>query len=185
MDNMEIEIKLQLSEEQFNLIKARLETDDINYRFQKQEDIYFAKYGKLNNTEGLRIRLENSKAFLHFKKIFFGATELDTHIQEFKTEISDPEQLKLILQMFDINEVLTINKSRYIYKYKDFFEISLDSVEDLGYFIEIEILKNENIRKTNIAINKIIDELKLDIAQRNFDGYSNLMYKKIKDRKII
>lgn len=179
MDNVEIEIKLQLNEEQFNSIRTGFEADGINSRFQKQQDIYFAKDGKLKKTEGLRLRLEDTNAFLFFKKIIFSADELVTHIQEFKTEIGDPEQLKLILQMFDINEILTIKKSRYIYKYKDFFEISLDSVEGLGYFIEIEIINNKNIQTTNMSIIDIVNDLKLDITQRNSDGYSNLMYKKL------
>ena len=60
------------------------------------------------------------------------------------------------------------------------FEISLDLVEDLGYFIEIEIYDKElPIREANKLLLKFIQELNLDITKRNLKGYSYLMYDRI------
>lgn len=63
------------------------------------------------------------------------------------------------------------------------FEISLDLVENLGYYIEIELYnKNLPIREGNKLILEFVKQLNLDITKRNLKGYSYLMYEKILNR---
>ena len=64
------------------------------------------------------------------------------------------------------------------------FEISLDLVENLGYFIEIEVYDKElPIREANKLLLEFIEQLNLDITKRNLKGYSYLMYDKINSNK--
>lgn len=66
-------------------------------------------------------------------------------------------------------------------KNADSIENSLDKVEGLGYFIEIEMYdKNIPIKEANRLLLEFIKEMDLDITKRNLKGYSYLMYDKTK-----
>ena len=85
-----------------------------------------------------------------------------------------------ILKGVRINKICDLKKQRDCFIYKDMFEISLDLVEDLGYFIEIEIYdKDLPIREANKMLLDFVKELNLDITKRNLKGYSYLMYDKM------
>jgi len=76
-------------------------------------------------------------------------------------------------------------KQRDSYIYKNIFEISLDKVEELGYFVEIEIYdKNIPIKEANQLLLNFIKEIGLDITKRNLKGYSYLMYDKINRKNV-
>mgnify|MGYP005800791479 CR=1 FL=1 len=82
-----------------------------------------------------------------------------------------------------INKICDLIKQRDSFIYKDMFEISLDLVENLGYYIEIELYnKNLPIREGNKLILEFVKQLNLDITKRNLKGYSYLMYEKILNR---
>jgi predicted adenylyl cyclase CyaB len=182
MENIEIEIKLSITKKQFLDIKKRLVDEDANCSVEEQKDIYFSpksiNFFKKGD-ECLRIRIENSKNSLNYKRIFFGENELDTHIKEYATGIEDTFQMIQILKYLNIQEILTVHKVRYKYLYGNQFEISLDEVTDLGCFVEIEVIENTNVQQSNRALIEIVNRLGLDINQKNTVGYSNMMYEKI------
>ena len=85
--------------------------------------------------------------------------------------------VRLIL-FFDLP--MTTKKERKIYSYQDKYEVSLDKVDNLGYFIEIEIYdKNIPIKEANQLILDFVKEMGLDITKRNLKGYSYLMYDRL------
>lgn len=53
--------------------------------------------------------------------------------------MDDSINLKKIFKVLGLEEIAYVDKIRRIYKYKDKYEISLDIVKELGYFVEIEI----------------------------------------------
>lgn len=55
--------------------------------------------------------------------------------------MDDSINLKKIFKVLGLEEIAYVDKIRRIYKYKDKYEISLDIVKELGYFVEIEIKK--------------------------------------------
>ena len=55
--------------------------------------------------------------------------------------MDDSINLKKIFKVLGLEEIVYVDKIRRIYKYKDKYEISLDIVKELGYFVEIEIKK--------------------------------------------
>ena len=65
--------------------------------------------------------------------------EEDIHIVEYETEVSNLDATINILKGVRINKVCDLIKERDSFIYKNLFEISLDNVKDLGYFIEIEV----------------------------------------------
>ena len=85
-----------------------------------------------------------------------------------------------ILKGVRINKVCDLIKERDSFIYKNLFEISLDKVKDLGYFVEIEVYdKNIPINEANQLLLNFVKELNLDITRRNLKGYSYLMYDKL------
>lgn len=55
--------------------------------------------------------------------------------------MDDSINLKKIFKVLGLEEIVYVDKIRRIYKYKDKYEISLDIVKELGYFVEIEMKK--------------------------------------------
>ena len=184
-DSIEIEMKLEIEKNKYNELLTFFKTENVKHVKKKQHDIYFSPenpkfFGGEIDDECIRIRVEKNKYILCYKKIYFGNDESDIHITEYETEVSNLEATINILKGVRINKICDLIKQRDSFIYKNMFEISLDLVEDLGYFIEIEIYDKElPIREANKKLLKFIQELNLDITKRNLKGYSYLMYDKL------
>ena len=112
-----------------------------------------------------------------------GNEEQDIHIVEYETEVSNLEATINILKGVRINKVCDLIKDRDSFIYKNLFEISLDKVKDLGYFVEIEVYdKNIPINEANQLLLNLLKELNLDITRRNLKGYSYLMHDKLNSK---
>lgn len=130
--------------------------------------------------ECIRIRIQKDKYILCYKKIYMGNDESDIHIVEYETEVSNLEATINILKGVRINKVCDLIKNRDSFIHKNLFEISLDKVKDLGYFVEIEVYdKGIPINEANQLLLNFVKELNLDITRRNLKGYSYLMYDKL------
>lgn len=181
----EIEIKLEITKEKYEELVNLFVEKAKNYKEKEQNDMYFSPqanpfFGNDVNDECLRIRVLKDKNILSYKKIFFGESEADIHLEEHETEIADLEQTKKILSCLNISEVLTLQKLRKTFVYQDIYEIALDQVKDLGYFIEIEIKDDSlSVVDANEKLKSIVCELGLDISKRNLDGYANMLYDKL------
>ena len=184
-DSIEIEIKLEIEQKQYNSLFNYFLKENNKHTNKKQHDIYFSPrnptfFGEDIDDECIRIRVEGNKYILCYKKIYFGKDENDIHIAEYETEVSNLEATINILKGVRINKVCDLIKNRDSFIYKNLFEISLDKVKDLGYFIEIEVYdKNIPINEANQLLLNFIKELNLDITRRNLKGYSYLMYDKL------
>ena len=185
-DSIEIEAKLEIKEKQYKELINLFMTENCKHTKKKQHDIYFSPetpsfFGEDIDDECIRIRIQKNKYILCYKKIFFGENESDIHIAEYETEISNLDATINILKGVRINKVCDLIKTRDTFIYKNLFEISLDSVENLGYFIEIEIYdKNLPVKQANQLLLNFIKEMNLDITKRNLKGYSYMMYDKLK-----
>ena len=68
--------------------------------------------------------------------------------------------------------------------YQDIFEISLDNVFDLGYFIEIEVKDSAlSVSDANQKLKELTSSLGLSLSSRNLDGYANMLYEKLYGKK--
>lgn len=184
-DSVEIEIKLEIEEEQYKKMYEYFSKEASKHINKKQDDIYFSPenptfFGGEIDDECIRIRIQKDKYILCYKKIYMGNSEEDIHIVEYETEVSNLEATINILKGVRINKICELIKDRDSFIYKDIFEISLDKVKDLGYFIEIEIYdKNIPVNEANQLLLNLVKELNLDITRRNLKGYSYLMYDKL------
>lgn len=184
-NSIEIEIKLEIEEEQYNSLFNYFSKENNKHTNKKQHDIYFSPenpkfFGGDIDDECIRIRIQKDKYILCYKKIYMGNDESDIHIVEYETEVSNLEATINILKGARINKVCDLIKNRDSFIHKNLFEISLDKVKDLGYFVEIEVYdKGIPINEANQLLLNFVKELNLDITRRNLKGYSYLMYDKL------
>ena len=103
-----------------------------------QEDIYFASpiVDFAQTDEALRIRTTNNNIFITYKGPKLNS-EAKTR-KEVEMSIESAEKAKDIFEEVGFKEARTVRKNRQYYTYEN-FEISLDDVEGLEPYMEIEI----------------------------------------------
>lgn len=68
--------------------------------------------------------------------------------------------------------------------YQDIFEISLDKVTDLGYFIELEIKDDSlSVYDANTKLKDLVTSFDLSLTSRNLKGYATMLYQKLYGKK--
>ncbi|MFH1316839.1 MAG: class IV adenylate cyclase [Candidatus Woesearchaeota archaeon] len=122
----------------------------------------------------LRIRDENGKFKLTLKR----SQENSLDCIENEVVIDDDNQMREILLNLGYKEVLRINKLRRKFKFKD-YEICLDDVEELGKFIEVEKISEEDSKKVQEELFRFLKDLGIREENRIEKGYDNLMWEKM------
>lgn len=185
MKNLEIEQKYKINESIYNEIAKFIEAYNTNIQLQNDtyfSPIHFPFFGGEIDNECLRVRIIDNKNILGYKK-FIPATDKElAHCIEHEVEIKDIETLKKILKDLRIIEVFTLKKERKSIIYKNNIEISLDKVDNLGYFIELEIVNNDNISETLKEIDSFLKQFNIKEKMRNYDGYAYLLFEQNKDK---
>jgi len=145
---------------------------------QVQLDVYYSpRYKKFIDTEWLRIRVCNNKRILCYKKLLTTEIETVNHCNEIEVLVDDVEAMEAILKALDIFELVRIEKTRSSWILDD-IEISIDFIESLGCFVELEAIE----KITDISISaiqerfkKLTDLLNADIGALEKRGYPFLM----------
>lgn len=139
---IEVEVKAKI--DSFNEMKKRLEQlGAVKTKTEFQQDIYFASpiadFAKTD--EALRIRTTDSSTFITYKGPKLNE-EAKTR-KEVEMAIESAEKARDIFEEIGFSEARTVRKNRQYYTYEN-FEISLDDVEGLSPYMEIEIALEDN-----------------------------------------
>jgi predicted adenylyl cyclase CyaB len=184
MKNVEIEIKVQIEESAFEKFRSFLLKNAKLKKESYQTDEYFTPVHRdfLSPDypfEWLSIRERNKKVILNYKHWYPENEEKSTHCDEYEVELSSYENMNKIFQSLNIKSLVKVVKKREIYNYNDEFEIALDKVEELGYFIEIEVKKEfESIEIANKRLLEFAGQIGVDTTNRNYRGYPFLLLEK-------
>lgn len=176
-DNIEIEIKIKISKDEFDAIKERITSIGIFKNTTQQIDTYFSPNSENYLAEKypykwLSLRERGGKKILNFKHFFPEGAEKHTHGNEFETEISNTDAMKAIFHELGIAEIVEVNKTRETYVIDDKYEIVLDSVANLGYFLEIEALKNiGNPEETKQHMINFLNSIGISELNIDYRGY--------------
>lgn len=179
MKNREVEIKVKISKDKYQQLKKFLSESAIYISSNKQEDKYYSPANKAYiQKDGaiykwLRLRLQEGKSILTYKFVYKGKNNKGRGKDEFETVIDDYEQMDSLLHAIGFEELVSFEKHRDTYIYANDFEVALDHVPGLGYFVEIEIKKA--CKNEEEEIEKIADELEIDIKDESLLGYAHLM----------
>ncbi|WP_405308150.1 class IV adenylate cyclase [Methanobrevibacter sp.] len=134
---IEVEVKAKI--DSFEEMEKRLENlGALKSKKEFQEDIYFASpiVDFAQTDEALRIRTTNNNIFITYK-----GPKLNKDAKtrkEVEMSIESASKAKDIFEEIGFKEVRTVRKNRQYYTYEN-FEISLDNVEGLNPYMEIEI----------------------------------------------
>ena len=169
------------------------DAENVLSRFQfvnKQDttDIYY--YDPLRNSlkpndnleinQCLRLRTKNNKNCITYKIDHFADTGKWLYSDEYETDVNDLETLKRIFDCLGLKELLVLHNVKRIYKYKD-YEISLEDVDNLGYFLEVEYCTSDDvdILKIKEEIWNFIKSLNLNVSTEVAMGKPEMLLKKI------
>lgn len=95
--------------------------------------------------------------------------------KELESGIDDADQLQAILQALGFEPVATVEKRREIYRLDD-YEISLDTVEDLGEFLEVETQSDrDDVEAADVRAEEILGSLGIDPAESISTSYLELI----------
>lgn len=91
--------------------------------------------------------------------------------------------VKEILKRLGLKQLLIIKNKKKIYKYNK-YEIVLEDVENLGYFIEVEYCTYDdvNVKEIKNEIQKFIDSLGLNVSEELNMGKPEMI---LRNRKIV
>jgi len=127
------------------------------------------------------IRKRGGKVILNYKHWYPENTEINTHCDEYETDVEDVEQLKKMFSALNFKKLVTVEKEREVYNYNDEFEIGLDIVRELGYFIEIETMKNfGSVEKAREKLFEFAKSIGIDTSKPDKRGYPYLLMEKKK-----
>lgn len=183
--NVETEIKIKLEENEYNRLKKFFES---NAEFKKeinQVDTYYQpSYRKfipenLNDivNEWLRIGKRGNKIILNYKN-----WHENKYCDEYEVEIDDDKNMDKIFNVLGVEQIAIVDKTRITYFYLNKYEVALDYVKELGYFIEIEIKKyDKSVLEEYDELINISKRLDLNLSNIDKRGYPyHIIAKKFK-----
>lgn len=175
MKDIEIEIQVRIS----NLAKLKdfleKEAEFISESYQKDE--YFTPTHRnfvdvKPVVEWLRLR-ESKSGSVTYKNYHYGKDGKSEYCDEYESKVEDVEQLRKIFAAIDIKPIITVEKTRKAWIYKD-YEIALDHVTDLGDFVEVEYKGSITSIDPKTVTNEMVvllKEIGCGKIERNYVGY--------------
>ncbi len=143
------------------------------YYFDPQREDLLPHNGKIFSC--FRLREKEGKAFLTYKKDHYNDTTW-IYSDEYETEIGDILNTKKIIKSLGFLELLKLSSQKKYYYFGD-YEIVLETVDNLGIFLEVEykaISSQETIEEDKEKIRQFISELGLDVGEELNSGKPEL-----------
>lgn len=151
---IEIELKLKMDSKEYDRILEFMKKSATYLGTENHEATYYQPTYRKFSGEWFRIRNENGKYVMNYKKKSGPAC-----CEEYETLVDNKDQLEKILLNLGMQKIGVVKKRRKKYFYDNKFEVSFDEVENIGLFIEVET--------------KRIDAT----AKEEYDKLINLLYK--------
>jgi len=167
---IEVEVKARI--DSFEEMEKRLkDLGAVKTKDEFQEDIYFASpiVDFAETDEALRIRTTNNDTFITYKGPKLN--EKAKTRKEVEMTIESAAKASDIFTEIGFTPARTVRKSRQYYRYEN-FEISLDDVEGLPPYMEIEIAlsDSEDYTEAQSKIFQLFEKLKIT------DGFERTSY---------
>ncbi|MFZ3011625.1 MAG: class IV adenylate cyclase [Minisyncoccia bacterium] len=173
----EIEVKAKVKNKDVLVSKLREIGCVLNEPVVQDDCIYNKKGIDLSShshgTPVLRIREQKGRIVFTLKKN--RSNDLDCIEKEI--EITDKNTLEEIIELLDYEKTVEVHKKRQRGKYSD-YEICLDEVEGLGFFIEVEKMSEEDGEKVQNELFDFLKKLGIEDEDRVLIGYDSLVWLK-------
>lgn len=176
--NNNIEIEIQVNVENSKPLMEFLEKNAVFQKENHQIDDYFSPSHRdfiaiRPVGEWLRLRESGDKYSINYKNWHYDEEGKGHYCDEYETKIEDINQLRKILEVLDFKPLVRVDKIRKTWTYKD-YEIAIDSVKELGDFVEIEYIGKDNQADPKKITDEMVEFLKtIDCGKikRNYVGY--------------
>jgi len=151
-------------------------TDDV-----VQVDTYYdAPHREFAETdEALRVRRETREGETAARLTYKGPlveAESKTR-EEFETAVADGETADVIFERLGFTSAATVRKERQFYRY-DGYTVTLDAVEDVGEFVEVETETDEaGVESAREGTFGVLQDLGLDPEDQTRTSYLGLLLK--------
>jgi adenylate cyclase class 2 len=182
MKNVEVEIQVIIKDPE--KIEVRLNEVGKFIKSNKQTDKYFVLpqrdfFAKDMPDEYLRVRYEDERNHLNYSYLHFGDDGWLRATDEYETLVDKPEVVEEVFSKIGLIPKVTVKKTRKYFDCGD-FEVTLDQIEDLGDFMEVEAKKDfGGVNKTRKACSDFLDSLNVEYEIKKEMGYPRMLYKKL------
>lgn len=173
-----MEIRVVLKQPQAAIAKLDKELGISKKR--KQTDHYFVPshkdfFKEKPTREYLRLRQEEGNNQLGYHLCHFEENGSLSSTEEYETEVGDAQTARKLLQKVGMELKVIVDKQRQYYNYQG-FELALDHIKQLGYFLEIEA-KNVggSVEEKRQKCFQLLDRLDLDWEQAPKQGYPDMV----------
>lgn len=169
--DIETEIKIKIDKPKYQSLISYM---DDNAKFVNESnhlDVYYepAHRSFIDNDiikEWLRIGKRGNKNVITYKNWH------NVHCDEYEVEIDDIDKMYKIFDVLNFKQISKVDKNRRKYIYLNKYEISLDNVKELGYFIEIEVIKYDNdVMQEYDDLLELAKKLDLNLDEIDKKGY--------------
>lgn len=129
--------------------------------------------------KSLRVRKRSGFYEVNFKQSL--PYKRDVHAKkEVEFKVSDIKNFLALIKDFGFKKWLTKEKTTYLYKIKPHFNIELNYLKGLGWFIEVEYLvsKKSQISPARFEINKVLNLLGFSKSDIVKSGYTKQLWDK-------
>jgi adenylate cyclase class 2 len=123
--------------------------------------------------EWLRLRNEDGKYSINYKNWHYDDDpQRSSYCDEYETKVEDLGKIKKILEVLDLKPLIKVDKVRKTWIYNN-YEIDIDSVKELGDFVEIEYIGKEEVgpKKTTDEMVRFIKKIGCGKIRRDYFGY--------------
>lgn len=174
MKHIEVEQKFHLKNHRE--LRSRLEgLGATKLRTQRQVDDYynaphrdFLADGSIS--EWLRLRDEDGKMSVTYKQWMPLHAKAKSHCNEYESQLSDGEAMRKLFEALQFSKLITVDKHREEWEFQDVI-IALDTVKDLGNFVEFEYHGGaQTVKEAHAAIEKCIATLGAELGDAH-TGY--------------
>jgi len=174
LKHVEVELKFPVLNSQELVKKLNSLAQHDKSDFQK-DTYYIPKHRNFLETtpvsEWLRLREAKGKFSINYKNWHKDKDPKSVSCDEFETKIEDLDALRKIFASLNFEEVITVEKARNTWMYKD-VEIAIDSIKELGDFIELEAKGNfNNVEEAKAHLYAVLKELNAQLGPQDFKGY--------------
>jgi adenylate cyclase, class 2 len=178
-----IEVEVKASVKDFADVQKKLtQIGAVKIKKEHQMDVYYNAPHKdfAESDEALRIREipENGKNRIILTYKGAKMDDVSKTRKEIEVDVSDAEKTGLIFENLGFRRAASVTKDRDIY-HLDEFIITLDTVFEVGTFVEIETEAHED-EDTSESLNKIFEIYKKLGIEEDFERRSYLELKGIK-----
>jgi adenylate cyclase class 2 len=153
---------------------------------RQQKDVYFVLpqrdfFAKDPPDEYLRVRYEKDKNHLNYSFIHFQDNGLILATDEYETLVEKPEIVEEIFNKIGLIPKVVVKKLRKYFQCED-FEVTLDNIEGLGNFMEVEAKKDFGSAEiTRKHCEEFLNKLNIEHETEHDQGYPRMLYKKLKN----